>query len=233
MPPRQHRAERRAQEHEDDRAALLPRQLGGEREVRAHDRARATRPSSSARTRTADALTIGDACEIEIHRAPPLLAHCLVESSELAQHRLAPLRQDRLRELLEHRAQATHDLDRRGAVLADLRHAQREVVRPASDGDDEPAGHVVERRPRVREIDLTDLAKQVLEVVDHLHRGRRIVHRRRQRTDRDVDHDPHRERGILLDRALDTERDHRAQLRLGSRVGRSAVDLDERRALPR
>ena len=67
-------------------------------------------------------------------------------------------------------------------------------------------------------------------MVDHLHRGRRIVHRRGQRADRDVDHDPHRERGILLDRALDTERDHRTQLRIGSRVGRSAVDLDERRA---
>ncbi len=85
VPPRQHRAERRAQEHEDERAALLLRQLGGEREVEhviereRHDLARVRAGRGAA-----DALTIGDSCEVEIHRAPPPLAHRLVESSELA-----------------------------------------------------------------------------------------------------------------------------------------------------
>ena len=74
-----------AQEHEDDRAALLPRQLGGEREVEhvvereRHDLARVRAGRGAA-----DALTVGDSCEIEIRRAPPPLAHRLVESSELA-----------------------------------------------------------------------------------------------------------------------------------------------------
>ena len=199
---------------------------------RARGGARATRPSSVARTQ--DRRHPDDRRRLR-DRDPTVLRHLspTASSSRASSRNTASRRSGKtgLRELLEHRAQATHDLDRRGAVLADLRHAQREVVGPASDGDDEPARHVVERRARVGEIDLTDLAKQVLEVVDHLHGGRRIVHRRRQRADRDVDHDPHRERRILLDRALDTERDHRAQLRC-SAAGSAArpVDLDERRA---
>ena len=45
-------------------------------------------------------------------------------------------------------------------------------------------------------------------MVEHLHGGGGIVDRGRQRLDGDVDHDPDRERGILLDRALHPEGDH-------------------------
>ena len=90
--------------------------------------------------------------------------------------------------------------------------------------------HVLQRRSRVRQIRLADEAKQVLEVVEHLHRRRRVVHGRGQRADRDVDHDPDGERRVLLDRPLDAEGDHRPQLvlRLGTGIG--AVDVEQRRA---
>ena len=51
-------------------------------------------------------------------------------------------------------------------------------------------------------------------MIEHLHRGRRVVDRRRERLDRDVDHDPDGERGILLDRPLDAQGDHAVQLPL-------------------
>ena len=53
----------------------------------------------------------------------------------------------------------------------------------------------------------------------HLRRGRRVVDRRRQRADRDVDEHAQRERRILVDRALDAERDHAARLRSSIGVG--------------
>ena len=107
---------------------------------------------------------------------------------------------------------------------------ERQVVRPAPDRDHEPGLHVLDGVPVVREIRLTDEAQQVLEVVEHLHGRRRVVDRRRQRADRDVDHDPDRECRILLDRPLDAERDHRAQPVLRFGAGIAPVDLDQRRA---
>ncbi len=162
--------------------------------------------------------------------SPHLKATLLIESFELAQHGGAPLGQDGLRQLLEHRAKPTHDLDRRVSVLADLGDAQREVVRPAPDRDHESALHVLERRARVRQIRLADETKQVFEVVEHLHRGRRVVHGRRQRADRDVHHDPDGERRVLLDRPLDAEGDQRPQLVLRLGTGIWAVDVEQGRA---
>ena len=52
----------------------------------------------------------------------------------------------------------------------------------------------------------------------HLRRGGRIVDRGRQRADRDVDEDAERERRILVDRALDPERDHAREAPLGIAV---------------
>ena len=59
-------------------------------------------------------------------------------------------------------------------------------------------------------------AERVLEVVDHLDGGRRVVDGRRQRPDRDVDEDPEREGRILVDRPLDPERDPARQPPLGN-----------------
>ena len=67
-------------------------------------------------------------------------------------------------------------------------------------------------------------------MVDHLHGGRRVVDRRRERLDRDVDHDPHGEGGILLDRPLDAEDDHPSKpVLVPLAVGLTAVDADHRR----
>ena len=154
-----------------------------------------------------------------------------IESCELLEHRLTPLGEHRLRELLEHRAKPSHDLDRRVAVLADLGHAEREVVRPAANRDHEAAVHVADGEAAIGQVRLAHEPEQVLEVIQHLHGRRRVVHGRRERADRDVDHDPDRERRILLDRPLDTERDHRAQAIL--RVRRRASARRPRSEPPR
>ena len=67
-------------------------------------------------------------------------------------------------------------------------------------------------------------------MIEHLHGGGRIVHRRRQRADRDVHHDPDGEGRILLDRPLDAESHHRPQLVLRFGAGIGAEHLDQRRA---
>lgn len=58
------------------------------------------------------------------------------------------------------------------------------------------------------------------EVIDGLDGRGGIVDRGRQRLDRDIDHDPDGERGILLDRPFDAERDHALQppIEVGGRV---------------
>ena len=69
-------------------------------------------------------------------------------------------------------------------------------------------------------------------MVEDLHRGRRVVDRRGQGPDGDVDHDAKRECWVLFDRAFDPERDHGPELllRVGTRVT-VPVELDQDRAL--
>ena len=62
------------------------------------------------------------------------------------------------------------------------------------------------------------------EVVEDLHGGGRIVHGRRERPNCDVDHDADREPRILLDRALDAERDHVRELPLVERARRHLAE---------
>lgn len=65
--------------------------------------------------------------------------------------------------------------------------------------------------------------------IQHLHGRGRVVDRSGQGLDRDVNDDPYRERGILLDRSLVAERDHPAQLaRVRGGAGPAAVNADQR-----
>ena len=69
-------------------------------------------------------------------------------------------------------------------------------------------------------------------MVEDLHRRRGVVDGWRQRPNGDVDHHANRERGILLDRPLHAERDHRSQTLLCFGADAvSSVHLHERRAL--
>ena len=141
-----------------------------------------------------------------------------------------PVGPDRAVELLEHGPQPADDLHRRGSVLPDLRHAELEVLRPPANGDEHTPVAVGTAASRAH-LGRPDHAQGVAEMVDHLDGGRGIVHRRGERLDRDVDHDPDRERGILLDRALDPERDQAAQAALRRRhLAVASVDVDDRRA---
>jgi hypothetical protein len=61
-------------------------------------------------------------------------------------------------------------------------------------------------------------------MVEDLHGGRRVVHRRRERPVGHVDHHPQRERRVLIGGAFVAERDHSLELPGGSRVKLSSVD---------
>ncbi len=61
----------------------------------------------------------------------------------------------------------------------------------------------------------------------HLDRGRRVVDRRRECPDSDVDHDPDGECRILLDRPLHAECDHRPQPVFGLDSWIGSVDLEQ------
>ena len=72
---------------------------------------------------------------------------------------------------------------------------------------------------------------EVLEVVEHLHRGGGSVDRGRECHRGDVDHDAEGEGGILLDRPLDPEREPTLQLGLRrERIGHRSVHFEQRRS---
>ena len=101
---------------------------------------------------------------------PKRLLGGALEPGELALDRRDVLGQHRLAQLEQHRPQPADDLDRRRAVLADLGHAEREVVLPALRGHDDaqPALVVVELPAPVEAGRRTDQRERVLEVVEHL-----------------------------------------------------------------
>ena len=104
--------------------------------------------------------------------------------------------------------------------MADLLEREVEHVLPARRAPDEAhvaAGVAGQRR---LEVAAGELAHQHLEDVERLDRGRRVVHRRRQGADRGVDHDPHRERRVLLDRPLVGHADERDRSCVGLDAGR-------------
>ena len=100
------------------------------------------------------------------------------------------------------------------------------------------AGKTTRRRPwasqrhvLAEQVRVADEEQHVLEVVHDLNGGGGVVDRGRQRLDGDVDHDADRTSRILLDRALQPERDHAAQPALTDRRRRRGpVELEQRRA---
>ena len=127
-----------------------------------------------------------------------------VEPPELVVDCRPVLGLDPLSEILEQRPKPPDHLDGRAAVLADLGERELHDVVPAARPDDQRGG----RRQRTVHVGrgpsgCAEQPKGLAQMVEDLHGGRRIVDGRRQRPDRDVDHDADREGRILLDRALD------------------------------
>jgi hypothetical protein len=110
-----------------------------------------------------------------------------------------------LQEFLEDGAHPAQDLDRGAAELADLGDAQGEEVLPMADRNDDASLRRTGLPGRRRQVGLAYHPQAVAEVIEHLHRGRRVVDRRREGLARHVHHDPERERGILLDRPLEPQ----------------------------
>ena len=81
----------------------------------------------------------------------------------------------------------------------------------------------------VVQVPLADRAQQAMKLVDGEHGGGRIVDRRRQRLDRDIDDDAKREGGVLLHGALRPEGNLSAQPAL---VDRAAAAVQQKKGSP-
>ena len=101
----------------------------------------------------------------------------------------------------DQRAHATHHLDRGRAVVADLVEREDDEVVPGRHGVDEAqASPVASRHAPAREPPPAEADEEVLDLVEGLDRGGRVVDRRRQRADRDVDEQADRVLRVLLER---------------------------------
>ena len=162
-----------------------------------------------------------------LHQVPEIVSS---RRSRPRPQRLRALGRDDAKELVVHRAEPSRHLRVRRAVDPELGRRERDEVLPVGGAVDEPdLARRVAHDARV-ELAAADHREQVVELVDGEDAGRRVVDRRRERLARDVDDDPEAERGVLLHRPLDAERDGVAERGLVHRGGSGAVETEERLA---
>jgi hypothetical protein len=155
----------------------------------------------------------------------PVLGHGLIEPFQFVQYSRSMLWTHRLGELVERRSQSAHHLHGRRAVLTYLGDTECQEVLPATHAQHH--AWALGSAPGGLEIGRPSVPKRRSEVVEHLHRRRRVVYSRRQGSDGEVDQDPDGERRILLDRPLVAERNGATQVALGALVVGSAAHLQE------
>ena len=91
--------------------------------------------------------------------------------------------------------------------MSDLVEREGEIVLPGRHREHEPQSAVGIDGVAGVQFRRAETAQEVLELVDRLDRGRRIVDRRRQRLDGDVDQKPDRIFWVLLEGALALQMD--------------------------
>ena len=96
--------------------------------------------------RPADSLAVRDPHQVEVDLVLPALLDRRVQTGQLGDDRRTMPGEHRLDQLVEHGAQAPHDLDRGDTVLANLGDAEREEVLPATNSNDERGRHALDRR---------------------------------------------------------------------------------------
>ena len=132
---------------------------------------------------------------------------------EIGIDELSSFAADGVGEVREGRSQASHHLDRIPAILADFVEREREIIAPAWHLEHDPQGAVCVEGAGRLEVAFCQPHQQILDLIDGLDSGRRIVDRGREGLDGDVDQKPQRIFGILLQGPLIPDADALPQFR--------------------
>src|SRR5258706_195044 len=133
----------------------------------------------------------------------------------------------RLGEIFDHRAQAAHDLQAVCAAKSDLTEPDVHEIFPVGRAENQPYALIVIHKLVGAQVAQADQAQQAVQLVDGEHGRCRIVDRRRQRLQRDIDQNAKSEQRILLDRALYTEGNQLPQPAIVDRA-RIAIKVEKR-----
>jgi len=149
-------------------------------------------------------LGVSDAGHRGIISVGEVALDCPIEAAQFGQERGMTIGRQGFNQVVEHCAQPTHDLDTGRATRANFRARDIDEVFPVRRAVDHAmrAGMVIE--PFQAKPSLANGAQQVIELIDGKNRCGRIVNRRRQGLERDVDQDPLFAYRILFDIALGT-----------------------------
>jgi hypothetical protein len=141
-----------------------------------------------------------------------------IELLEISMHRLDPrVGRYRIGQPKERRLQPAHHLHRTGAVVANLVECQHQIVLPCWHRKNETQNAIrIVAITRVQIVP-SQPAQQVLDLVDSLDRRGRIVNRRRQRLDGDINEQPNGIFRILLRRPFKPKVDGPQKVPLGQR----------------
>jgi hypothetical protein len=154
---------------------------------------------------SAEALGISDARERQFFGVGEIPHDLAIEQTEfLKQGRMTVVRQ-RLHEIFDHRSQPSHNLQIVRPTGADLAECQMYEVLPVGGAENHPQLSGFAEDLVGAEIASSDHAQHAVELVDCEDSRGRIVDGRRQRLQRDIDGDPKRKGGVLVDGAFRTE----------------------------
>ena len=162
-----------------------------------------------------------------IVRVLEVAANALVDAREVVLEGSAPIGPHVLLQILQQRPHPSHHLDRCRPAIADLVERQHDQVVPGGHGHDEPQTPVGVAHAADVQVAPTHPQEEVLDLVERLHGGRRVVDRGRQRLDGDVHQEPDRVLRVLLERPIGPELD-RPPEPLGRRRRAGAVDPQDR-----
>ena len=154
-----------------------------------------------------------------------------VEVLEIISHRLHPfLARQCIGEADERGPHSPHDLNRIRAEVPDLIEREAEIVLPSRHREQQPQSAALIDGVAGVQFRRAETAQEVLELVDSLDRGRRVVDRRRQRLDGDIDKKPDRIFWVLLEGSFALKMDGAPKCVLRQRRSR-VVNMQETRTL--
>ena len=136
----------------------------------------------------------------------------------------------RVRETDESGPHSPQHLNRARAELSDLVERERQIVLPGRGREHQPKSAGFVGDVAGVQFGCAEAAQEVLELVDRLDRRRRVVDRRRQRLDGDIDEKPDRIFRVLLEGPFAPETDGAEERVLRQRRSRT-MDAQKNRAL--
>src|SRR5579872_4416846 len=151
---------------------------------------------------SAEALGVSDMRKRQLLRIGKVSGDLTVEKAEFDAQRGVPVSGKRLHQVFNHGPQPPYDLQIVGAARTNLTESKMNKIFPIWRSEYQPQLSGPVHDLVGAQITLADRAQHAVKLIDRQHGGGRVVDRRRQRPDGDVDHDPKRKGRILIDGAF-------------------------------